>query len=217
MIIQCKSCARKFIVKDKDIPGDGRTVQCGYCSISWHQLPISQISSNENLEQIKKVKIEEENNENLSVEKIKASDGKTYKFLGSQWAQLLPSGKTGLFAKKKIGKELDKLTGRKVKSVTRKKSRKIKELDPSHENIDSKNQLPDLYNPENGMGFFGYIFLLIIVSVSVVGIIKTFEDDWLSYFPQDQYIFDLLDEQLEYIFETFRNVVTIIKDLINSY
>ena len=44
--------------------------------------------------------------------------------------------KTGLFAKKKIGKELDKLTGRKVKSVTRKKSRKIKELDPSHENID---------------------------------------------------------------------------------
>ena len=104
-----------------------------------------------------------------------------------------------------------------MKSVTRKKSRKIKELDPSHENIDSKNQLPDLYNPENGMGFFGYIFLLIIVSVSVVGIIKTFEDDWLSYFPQDQYIFDLLDEQLEYIFETFRNVVTIIKDLINSY
>mgnify|MGYP006106074727 FL=1 len=101
MIIQCKSCARKFIVKDKDIPGDGRTVQCGYCSISWHQLPISQISSNENLEQIKKVKIEEENNENLSVEKIKASDGKTYKFLGSQWAQLSPSGKTGLFAKKK--------------------------------------------------------------------------------------------------------------------
>ena len=52
-------------------------------------------------------------NESLSVEKIKASDGKTYKFLGSQWAELLPSGKTGLFAKKKIGKELDKLTGRK--------------------------------------------------------------------------------------------------------
>ena len=93
----------------------------------------------------------------------------------------------------------------------------LKTLVYNHENIDSKNQLPDLYNPENGMGFFGYIFLLIIVSVSVVGIIKTFEDDWLSYFPQDQYIFDLLDEQLEYIFETFRNVVTIIKDLINSY
>ena len=40
--------------------------------------------------------------ESLSVEIIKASDGKTYKFLGSQWAELLPSGKTGLFAKKNI-------------------------------------------------------------------------------------------------------------------
>ena len=29
--------------------------------------------------------------ESPSVDKIKASDGKTYKFLGSQWAQLLPS------------------------------------------------------------------------------------------------------------------------------
>ena len=42
-----------------------------------------------------------------------------------------------------------------------------------------------------------------------IGIIKTFENDWLiNYFPQDQYIFDLLDEQLEYIFETIKNVVT---------
>ena len=31
-----------------------------------------------------------------------SSDGKTYKFLGSQWAELLSSGKTGIFAKKKI-------------------------------------------------------------------------------------------------------------------
>ena len=73
-----------------------------------------------------------ETNDNLSVESIKASDGKTYKFLGSQWAELLPSGKTGLFAKKKIGKELDKLTGRKRESSIDKKKKKVKkELDPS--------------------------------------------------------------------------------------
>ena len=62
--------------------------------------------------------------EGLSVDKIKASDGKTYKFLGSQWAQLLPSGKTGLFAKKKIGKELDKLTGRKERKTVQKRQKK---------------------------------------------------------------------------------------------
>ena len=41
MIIQCESCNRIFIVKDSDIPKGGRTVQCGYCSVTWHQLPSS--------------------------------------------------------------------------------------------------------------------------------------------------------------------------------
>ena len=89
-------------------------LQCGYCSVTWHQKPTS----------VPKSFIEQDVNESLSVDKIKASDGKTYRFLGSQWAELLPSGKTGLFAKKKIGKELDKLTGRKEKSPVQKKTEK---------------------------------------------------------------------------------------------
>ena len=39
MIIQCESCSRKFVVKDSFIPKEGRTVQCGYCSVKWHQMP----------------------------------------------------------------------------------------------------------------------------------------------------------------------------------
>ena len=104
MILQCESCSRKFVVKDRDIPKEGRLVQCGYCSVTWHQMPVSlspksvkQINLNEPITEV---------SESLSVDKIKASDGKTYKFLGSQWAELLPSGKTGLFAKKKLEKNL---------------------------------------------------------------------------------------------------------------
>ena len=37
MIIQCKSCSRKFVVKDGDIPKEGRMVECGYCSQKWFQ------------------------------------------------------------------------------------------------------------------------------------------------------------------------------------
>ena len=55
--------------------------------------------------------------ENLSVEKIKASDGKTYKFLGTQWVMLFAFWKNWFICKKKIGKELDKITGRKVTSI----------------------------------------------------------------------------------------------------
>ena len=216
MIIQCESCSRKFVVKDSDIPSEGRTVQCGYCSVTWHQMP--------NLIKSKKVakqvinEPQAETNDNLSVESIKASDGKTYKFLGSQWAELLPSGKTGLFAKKKIGKELDKLTGRKRESSIDKKKKKVKkELDPSGGSINNEKQLPDLYKPKEGLGFFGYVLLIIIIGFSFVGVAKTFEDDLLINFPQFQYYYDLLDKQLNYLAESVKNIIVIINDLLVSY
>ena len=216
MIIQCGSCSRKFVVKDRDIPEEGRVVQCGYCSVTWHQMPA----------EIATRSIESNINESLSVDKIMASDGKTYKFLGSQWVQLLPSGKTGLFAKKKIGKELDKLTGRKVKSPVRKKQKKIREIeidniekviDPSSEILDNEKKLPDIDQPKQGLGFFGYIFLLIIIGFSIVGILRTFENDLLNYFPETEYIYQLLDEQLEFLAETVKNMIVIVNDLISSY
>ena len=216
MIIQCESCSRKFVVEDKDIPEEGRMVKCSYCSVTWHQMPVSVPAKTFKQANINKPITEF--SENLSVDNIEASDGKTYKFLGSQWAELYPSGKTGLFAKKKIAKELDKLTGRKEKKAIQKRQTKIKkELDPSSENQDSEKQLPDVYKSKRGLGFFGYFFLLIIIGFSFVGALKTFENDLLNYFPETEYIFELLDEQLEYVSETVKNIIVIIQDLINAY
>ena len=224
MIIQCSSCSRKFIVKDSDITSRGRMVQCGYCSVTWHQMPTSTPIKTTKQEGINEP--DSKTNEGLSVDAIKASDGKTYKFLGSQWAQLLPSGKTGLFAKRKIGKELDKLTGRKSGKTVQKKQKKIKEvgidaiekvIDPSSENLDDEKQTSDIDKPKQGLGFFGYIFLLIIIGFSVVGMLRTFENDLLNYFPETEYIFELLDIQSEYFAETVKNMIVIINDLIDSY
>ena len=234
MIIQCESCSKKFIAKDSDIPKEGRIVQCGYCSVTWHQMPI--LASTKILERANINEPTEEIDEGLSVDKIKASDGKTYKFLGSQWAQLLPSGKTGLFAKRKIGKELDKLTGRKGRSTVQKRQKKIKEVtidtiekvidpssgspdtvDPSSENLGDEKQVPDIEQPKHGLGFFGYIFLLIVIGFSVVGILRTFENDLLNTFPEMEYIYRLLDKQLEFLAETVKNMIVIVNDLISSY
>ena len=216
MIIQCESCSKKFIVKDSDIPKSGRNVQCGYCSFNWHQKPTA--ITEETLKLKKTSEPKQKTSDSLSVDAIKASDGKTYKFLGSQWAELMPSGKTGLFAKKKIGKELDKITGRKRENVAEKKVKKgKKEVDPSSESLVSDKQLPDLYKPKEGLGFFGYIFLLIIIGFSIVGILRTFENDLLNYFPETIYIFELLDKQLEFFAESVKNMIVIINDLINSY
>ena len=213
------------LLKDRNIPTEGRLVQCGYCSVTWHQMPISVPTESE-----KQPNINEpiaEIRESLSVDKIKASDGKTYKFLGSQWAELLPSGKTGLFAKKKIGKELDKLTGRKEKSNVRRRQKKTKQeveidtiekiIDPSSGSLDNKRQVPDIDQPKQGLGFFGYIFLLIIIGFSIVGVLRTFENDLLYYFPETEYIYQLLDEQLEFLAETVKNMIVIVNDLISSY
>ena len=213
MIIQCESCSKKFIVKDSDIPKEGRSVQCGYCSFSWHQKSTS--AQDKPIKLTKIAKPSKKVDEALSVDAIKASDGKTYKFLGSQWAELLPSGKTGLFARKKIGKELDKITGRKIEKTSEKKRKR--ELDPSTHGISSSEKLPDIYKPREGLGFFGFIFLIIIVGFSLVGLLKTFEDDLLNYYPESSYIYELLDIQLEYLAESVRNIIVIINDLINSY
>jgi predicted Zn finger-like uncharacterized protein len=207
MIIQCENCSRKFVVRDKDIPSEGRTVQCGYCSVMWKQRPI-----------VSKSKTPEPNiHESLSVESIKASDGKSYKFMGTQWVMLFPSGKTGLFAKKKIGKELDKITGRKVTSITKRKTKKNKEVNPSSEVISGNNQLPEIYKPKEGLGFFGYIFLIIIIIFSIIGGLKTFEADLINYSPEIELIYTLLDEQLAYVSESIKNIIVIAKDLLASY
>ena len=215
MIIQCESCSRKFVVKDNDIPTKGRMVQCGYCSVTWHQMPIATTIKNE--KKIKTSKPIIEKDDSPSVDSIKASDGKTYRFLGSQWAELLPSGKAGLFAKRKIGQELDKITGRKRSTTIKKRRKKIDEVDPSSSAYSNDKKLPDIYKPKQGLGFFGYIFLIIIVGFSFAGVLKTFENDLINYFPESENIFILLNEQLGYLAESVKNLIVIISDLIKSY
>ncbi len=215
MIIQCESCSRKFLVKDIDIPEEGRDVQCGNCSVTWHQMPV--VVTIETAKKAKTIKPVEVIDDSPSVDSIKASNGKTYRFLGSQWAELLQSGKTGLFARKKISQELDEITGRKEKKITKKRKKKLEEVDPSSEDLDRKKQLPDIYKSKQGLGFFGYFFLIIIIGFSIVGVLRTFENDLLNYFPETEYIFELLDMQSEYFAETVKNMIIIVKDLIGSY
>ena len=205
MIIQCGNCSRKFSVKDEDIPKEGRMVQCSNCSQKWFQAPIKIQSS-----------IKSDIDENVSKTQFEASDGRTYKFMGSQWAELLRSGKTGLVAKRTIAAELKRLAGIAKPKKSRKRVKKTEEveiesitkiIDPSSEQIDSDDQ------QKKGLGFFGYIILLTIITLSIIGILKTFQNELIMYFPETEYIFD----KGENIFESMGYIIIIIKDLIKSY
>ena len=205
MIIQCENCSRKFQVKDEDIPKEGRMVQCSNCSQKWFQAPVK-IQSSTTPDTDKKV----------SKMEFEASDGRVYRFMGSQWAEVLRSGKTGLLAKRTIGAELNRRAGIAKPKKSRKRVKKNEEIeiesiskiiDPSSEQVDSDNQ------QKEGLGFFGYIILLTIITLSIIGILKTFQNELIMYFPEVEFIFD----KGENIFESMGYIITIIKDLIMSY
>jgi len=205
MIIQCENCSRKFEVKDEDIPKEGRMVQCSNCSQKWFQAPIIIQSS-----------ITPDTDKKVSKMEFEASDGRIYRFMGSQWAEVLRSGKTGLLAKRTIGAELNRRAGIAKPKKNRKRVKKTVEMeieniskiiDPSSEQIDSDNQ------QKGGLGFFGYIILLTIITLSIIGILKTFQNELIMYFPEIEFIFD----KGENIFESMGYIITIIKDLIKYY
>jgi len=205
MIIQCRNCSRKFFVKDEDIPEEGRMVQCGNCSQKWFQASIKIKSS-----------IKSDVDKNVSKMEFEASDGRTYKFMGSQWAELLRSGKTGLVARRTIAAELNRRAGIAKPKKSRKRVKKTEEvkiedttkiIDPSSEQIDSDDQ------QKKGLGFFSYIILLTIITLSIIGILKTFQNELIMYFPETEYIFD----KGENIFESMGYIIAIIKDIIKSY
>ena len=41
MILECKSCQKKFIVPDNAITNTGRLVQCSSCGNKWTQFPVT--------------------------------------------------------------------------------------------------------------------------------------------------------------------------------
>lgn len=191
MIIECKNCLKKFTVRDSDIPIKGRTVQCGNCSTQWLQMPITALVTTEDLDV-------DDVDQDYSKNEFIASDGKNYKFLGSQWAEVLPSGKAGRLAKKKISKELNKLAG-----ITQVKKSKT---------IDKSNQSANQYQETEarGMGIFSFLIVLVISVAAIILALDTFKNQLIPFFPD-------LDNYLVYIFETLNNIYIIIKDLINNY
>ena len=190
MIIECKNCLKKFTVRDSDIPIKGRIVQCSNCSSQWQQMPITPSVTAANLD-VDKL------DQNRSKNEFMASDGKNYKFLGNQWAQMLPSGKTGRLARKKISQELNKLAGK--KQVKNSKT------------INQTDQSPDLYQEtEKGMGLFSFLIVFITFVAAIILALDTFKHLLIPLFPD-------LENYLLYIFETLNNIYIIIKDLINNY
>ena len=209
MNVECKNCLKKFAVKDSDIPSRGRTVQCGNCSRQWLQMPIHSEVTIDNLD------VDDDSNQDLSKNEFMGSDGKKYKFLGSQWSEILPSGKFGRLARKKISKELNKLAGKeKVEGnkTIQKSNQSVNQYQEKQNEIQKSNQSVNQYQEKqnNGMGIFSFLIVLVISVAAIILLLHTFRHQLISFFPN-------LDNYLVYVFETLNNIYIIIKDLFNNY
>ena len=157
-------------------------------------MPIHSEVTSDNLD------VDDDSSQDLSKNEFIASDGKKYKFLGSQWAQMLPSGKSGKLARKKISQELNKLAG--------KEQIKVKVNKTIQKSNQSVNQYQEKQN--NGMGIFSFLIVLVIFVAATILFLDTFKHQLIPFFPD-------LDSYLVYVFETLNNIYIILKDLFNNY
>ena len=61
MILECKSCSKKFLVPDSAITSKGRLVQCSSCGNKWTQFPVKKVSTIEPKKIKSPTKVEKEN------------------------------------------------------------------------------------------------------------------------------------------------------------
>ena len=61
MILECKSCSKKFLVPDSAITSNGRLVQCSSCGNKWTQFPVKKVSTREPKKIKSTTKVEKEN------------------------------------------------------------------------------------------------------------------------------------------------------------
>ena len=106
----------------------------------------------------------------------------------------MPSGKSGRLAKGDIAKELDKKIGRSI--------------DPSMESINIDTPRKD--EKDQGIGFLTSIFIILIGAISTIGVLETFKNELVVYWPE-------LEFYLEYVYETLKNIRLILRDLFYSY
>ena len=66
-----------------------------------------------------------------------------------------------------------------------------------------------LAESKKSLGFFGYIFLIFLIFISILGILETFKNELMVYWPE-------IDTQLGFIYESINNIITIVKELFNK-
>lgn len=145
MIITCTECKKQFVVPDKAIPAEGRTVQCSSCSNEWRQFPLKEAR----VAKTEEVIVERKKPSPIKKKVPKKSKGPvpySKEYMQQKWGTSF----TNSNLEKKLSKK-EKLSS-KVKKTQKEKIKKIEEK-PS-------------------FGFFNYTIVFFVFSTFFIGILN---------------------------------------------
>tara|TARA_Y100000768_G_C23805194_1_gene599140 strand:- start:182 stop:742 length:561 start_codon:yes stop_codon:yes gene_type:complete len=185
MILECKSCQKKFIVPDDAITNTGRLVQCSSCGNKWTQYPV-----------IKKVVTERDN-----YSKKKEVNKKPTK--------ILPKVKEEKFfsptVKKK--KKVKKRTGPSIYSKEYLEKKHGIKIGGKIKNLSSENSVKKY--SESYFGFYSYLFIFLFVIFSTLGVLNLTKEIIIFNFPFTEIYLEYLFENLNNFIILFKDALNL--------
>ena len=165
MILECKSCRKKFVVPDNAIPNVGRLVQCSSCGNKWTQFPV-----------LKKI-IEEK--------KVAPSPGKIAQ------PKVKKEKTFGTVEKKK--KNIKKKVGPSIYSKEYLEKKHGIKIGGEHLS-NNKKKFNTNFTKTSYFGFYSYLIIILIFAALFFGLLNLTKEILIFHFPfLEPYLYNLFE------------------------
>ena len=187
MILECKSCQKKFIVPDNAITKTGRLVQCSSCGNKWTQYPIIK-----NVVKKQKIdnQIKKETNKRTERVSPKLKEVKVFSSPVTKKKKVKKRAGPSIYSKEYLEKKHGIKIDGQNKILSKEKS--VKKYSHSY------------------FGFYSYLFIFLFLISSIIGILNLTKEIVIFNFP-------FTEIYIEYLFENLNNFIILFKDALNLY
>ncbi len=185
MILECKSCQKKFIVPDNAITNTGRLVQCSACGNKWTQFPVTK-------------KIVKEQTNFTSIKEVVKKPLKAQPKIEKQ----------KIFSKiEKKKKKVKKKAGPSIYSKEYLEKKHGIKIDGSKTNISKYKS--DKKTSQSYFGFYSYLIIFLVTVSLIIGILNLTKELIIFNFPFTEIYLEYLFENLNYFRILFRDALNL--------
>ena len=185
MILECKSCQKKFIVPDNAITSAGRLVQCSSCGNKWTQYPVNQKVLKEKVNYPNK----KESNKKPKSISPKVNEVKVFSSKVSKKKKVKKKSGPSIYSKEYLEKKHGISIDENYKNTSKDKS--LKKVSQSY------------------FGFYSYLFIFLFIIFSTIGILNLTKDIIIFNFPFTEIYIEYLFENLNNFVILFKDALNL--------